>query len=88
MCIYDETVPLSSLDGLAKVAFTPSATAEEGREAATEGPITVGITVKKTMEDTQDDLLESFHTRVHKFNINQQHPHCREFRKNCGKRRQ
>lgn len=45
-----------------KVAFTQWATAEKAREDAREGPTSVKITMKKTMEDTQDNLVELFHT--------------------------
>ncbi len=46
--------------------------------------------MKKTMEDTQDNLVELFHTLLHKFkrhtfNINQQYSYCRELKKNLSK---
>lgn len=97
MCMYDEcdeckdkTVQLSRFDGSAKVVFTQWVTAEKGRQDAREGPTTVKITVKKTMEDTQDNLVELFHTLLHKFkrhtfNINQQYSYCRELKKNLSR---
>lgn len=91
----DKTVQLSSFDGLTKVAFTQWVTAEKEREDTSKGPTTVKITVKKTMEDTQDNLVELFHTLLHKFkrhtfNIKQQYSYCRDKKKKktCLRRRQ
>lgn len=45
---------------------------------------------EETIEDTQDNLVELFHTLLHKFkrhafNINQQYSYCRELRKKLSK---
>lgn len=86
----DKTVQLANYDGTAKVAFTQWMIAEKEREGKSEGPATVKITVKKTIEDTQSNLVELFHTLLHKykrhtFNICHQYAYCRELKRSMSK---
>ena len=51
---------------------------------------TVKVTFKKSVEDTQEDLMELFHSYIkrfkqHHFNIKQQYALCRELKKNMSR---
>uniref|UniRef100_UPI00358E783C uncharacterized protein n=1 Tax=Myxine glutinosa TaxID=7769 RepID=UPI00358E783C len=86
----DKCVPISSTyDGTAKVSFTQWVTEGKEMDKKKEGEkrSTVKVTIKKSVEGTQENLTELFHTyfqrfKRHYFNIKQQYGFCRELKKN------
>ncbi|XP_030251615.1 uncharacterized protein LOC115568462 [Sparus aurata] len=92
-CVHckDKSVPISSAyNSTANVSFTQWVTEEKEMEKKKEGEkATVKVTFKKSVEGTQEDLIELLHSYIkrfkqHHFNIKQQYAFCRELKKNMS----
>ncbi len=88
----DKSVPISgTYSSTTKVSFTQWVTEDKEIDKKKEGQerSTVKVTIKKSVEGTQENLTELFHTylqrfKQHHFNIKQQFAFCRELKKNMS----
>ncbi len=93
-CVHcnDKSVPISgTYSSTTKVSFTQWVTEDKEIDKKKEGQerSTVKVTIKKSVEGTQENLTELFHTylqrfKQHHFNIKQQFAFCRELKKNMS----
>ncbi|KAL4005767.1 hypothetical protein ACER0C_005480 [Sarotherodon galilaeus] len=85
----DKTVHITSAyNSNATTSFTQWVTEEKEIDKKGE-KATVKVTVKKSVEGTQEDLIELFHSfvkkfKMHHFNIKQQYAFCRELKNNMS----
>ncbi len=93
-CVHckDKSVPFfGTYSSTTKVSFTQWVTEDKVIDKKKEGQerSTVKVTIKKSVEGTQENLTELFHTylqrfKQHHFNIKQQFAFCRELKKNMS----
>ena len=74
----------NSYDGAQKVTYMQWATEDKAKSNDEESSV-AKITVKQTIESSQEELVERFHTHLtkfkrHLFNIRQQYAYCRGLR--------
>lgn len=96
-CVHykDKSYPISSTyNSKTKASFTQWVTEEREMDKNKEGEerSTVKVTIRKSVEGTQENLTELFHTylqqfKQYHFNIKQQYAFCCELKKNMSGKR-